>query len=670
MLHTDTFVRLLFLISVAGSEIGEEYDNKPDGHLALSVIKQILLENFRENGPVLISLTSEPNEVEEKFSRALKTQNLQTLNSIEDETLNFVYNYSLWPVSIFQFKNNDSFLEVPKVTNKCYIIFVNPEIQDFVNVVYDTIYLLQGMSSWNSRAKFVVVTYGKLPVDVSHAEVAHQVLSTLKSFHNITNALLLIVNVHAESNSIVTNGNNTDVTIMYAYTFSSYLNGKCDSDVPLLIRKWNLNNEFENIINGIDYFSNRLPKQFMGCTLNIGALGPEPYVMKRNTSKDGKDDFILTGVGLELVILFAVKMNFTVRFLEPITKIDLVPILDYYMIMKTGQMDIAAGCIPHVLVVPAYADVPIPIDIDTFKYIVPCPRPMTKTQKIMALFSLGTWTSILLSLIIVSSLFWLMSNIPIRKSNFTGFNLLAQCFSAAWSVLLGVSVPQMPFSLQTRCLFIIYVWYCFAISTVFQAFFTSFLVEPGYEIQLKNLDDVIRAGLVFGSYNIMELVKAIFQFYEMDQFNYMLYDDIEECVRNVMFERNTFTLFVTYFASYVASLSGVTDESKVVCFLDEQKLTFPLGPLLPLGSPLLHIFNTHIRHCLEGGLLQVYWSKIKHDVKLKADQMDEVGEYVVFNLTHLLPIFIVLLLGYILSAAVFLFEILIKLYVSKKIRNK
>ncbi|KAJ9580366.1 hypothetical protein L9F63_004001 [Diploptera punctata] len=661
MLNFGTFARLFLFISLSGSEIGEEYTNNSDGHLVLSVIKPILLKNFTENGPVLISLANEPDGVEENLSLSLKTENFQTLNFIQDETLNFVNNNSLWPVTVFQLKTNYSFFEVPEVINKCYIMFVNPEVDDFIHDVYDTVNELRSMFTWNPRAKFLVVAYGKLLLDESPAEVAHQILRTLKSFQNISNAVLLIINVHAESNYFVTNE-----SITHAYTFSSYLNGECDSDVPLIIGKWNLNNESGNIIHVIDYFSKRLPKQFMGCTLNVGAAAPELYVMKLNTSKDGEHDFIVTGLGLELVILFAVKMNFTVRFLEPVMKVNISTAVDVVSMWYAGQMDIMAGCIPHALATPPHADLPVAMFIDTFKYIAPCPRPMTKIQKIMTLFSLVTWISIAYVLILVSFLFWLMSNIALRKSNFTGFNLLAQCFSATWAVLLGISVPQIPISLRTRCLFIIYVWYCFAISTVFQAFFTSYLVDLGYEIQLKTLDEVIRAGLVFGSYDIMELAKTVLQTYETDEFKYIIYDDFEECVRNVMFERKTFTIFLSYFASYVASLSGVPDESKVVCFLDDPIFTLSLGPVLPKGSPLLDLLNAHIRHCLEGGLLEVYWSKVKHDVKLKAHHMDEESEYVVFNLNHLLPIFFVLLFGYILSATVFFLEVLIKLCKSKK----
>jgi hypothetical protein len=79
---------------------------------------------------------------------------------------------------------------------------------------------------------------------------------------------------------------------------------------------------------------------------------------------------------------------------------------------------------------------------------------------------------------------------------------LPESISAAWAVLLGVSVPALPVSSGMRFPFIIYVWYCFAIRTIFQAFFTTYLVEPGYEATIETLDDVLRRGLKFGSYDV------------------------------------------------------------------------------------------------------------------------------------------------------------------------
>jgi len=47
-------------------------------------------------------------------------------------------------------------------------------------------------------------------------------------------------------------------------------------------------------------------------------------------------------------------------------------------------------------------------------------------------------------------------------------------------------------------LFFVFVLYCFAISTVFQTFLASALVDPGYENQLISLDEILDSGIEFG----------------------------------------------------------------------------------------------------------------------------------------------------------------------------
>ncbi|KAJ9598746.1 hypothetical protein L9F63_026721 [Diploptera punctata] len=295
--------------------------------------------------------------------------------------------------------------------------------------------------------------------------------------------------------------------------------------------------------------------------------------------------------------------------------------------------------------------------IDTFKHVVPCPQSMAKTEKIVALFSLSTWACMGLVFIFVSILFWILSKYPAQRNAFTGFNLLAQCFSASWAILLGISIPQIPVSLHTRNLFIVYVWYCFAISTVFQAYFTTYLVEPGYGARIKTLEDVMAAGLKLGSYPVMESLQNVIDLPKLSEFQEDVYVDMSECVSSVMFNRKAFTPAISYFPSYLALASGFHDQSKVVCFLDESILTLPMSAGVPMGYPILHILNVHIRRCVEAGLLENYWSEIKHKINLKVKQTDEESEYVVFSLTHLTPVFMLLVFGYVISTILFLCEL-------------
>jgi hypothetical protein len=62
-------------------------------------------------------------------------------------------------------------------------------------------------------------------------------------------------------------------------------------------------------------------------------------------------------------------------------------------------------------------------------------------------------------------------------------------FHNAWTILFGVSVPKMLTRWKQRFLFLLYVYYCFATVTVFQVFFASYLVEPGYGKAITTLDE-------------------------------------------------------------------------------------------------------------------------------------------------------------------------------------
>ncbi|KAJ9578752.1 hypothetical protein L9F63_005041 [Diploptera punctata] len=418
----------------------------------------------------------------------------------------------------------------------------------------------------------------------------------------------------------------------------------------------------------IDFFPNKLPKRFMGCVLNIGAMGLTPDMIKESyTSENGENKFAANGLTLELINLFVKEMKMTPYFQEPIDGTENDRVFTLIGMLMTGEIDILTGEIPLIHPALSLGEPSAPMFISTLKFLVPCPKPLMKTEKMLHLFTLSSWISMGLVFTFVSVLFWILSNYPIRRNDFTAFSLLAQCFSGAWAVLLGNSVPQMPLSLGTRTLFIIYVWYCFAITTVFQAFFTTYLVEPGFEARLKNLDDVRRAGLKYVFFPTTEAYQKLVDIDEVDAFEKEYFSDILEGYSSVMFKRNTFMTSQEHYPSYLARLSGFDDEGNVVCYLDESIVTWPIGALLTKGHPLLQIINLHITRCIEGGLLEAYWTKLKHETNLKANTTEKNSEYVVFCLMHLFPMFILLSFGYILSTFSFLCELILFRMKSKRI---
>ncbi|KAJ9573922.1 hypothetical protein L9F63_008695 [Diploptera punctata] len=596
-----------FLLNCA---IGESFSEKNGESLVQSLIEHMLVKKFAQEGPVVILLA---NDIQEDGVASVNAVELpKTTQWLQETSFKIVSENYLWPISVHHPENEEFSIDF---VTKHYIIFINPQIEELNNNFTDYVDNLKRAAFWNPRSNFLVFTSGKL--EVPPHEFANTVLIILKKVANIINAVLFIFtsDVYAKNYSYYKNETNKttvdDVTTILAYTLFPYLNGACNEDVTSLIWKWTVHTASEDSFRGIDLFPNKLPKTFTECVLNIGAFGPEPYVIKEDyTTVEGENKFVLGGVAMEFTKLFVKQMNFTPNYHEPLLNLKIDSVFELGMKLISRDIDLISGTVPHLRELHVYGDASVPMISDTVQYVVPCPKPMRKTERIIALFSLSTWTCMGFVFIFVSFLLWSLSNYPTRTIGFTGFNLLAQCFSAAWAVLLGISVPQMPLSLGTRPLFIIYVWYCFVINTMFQAYFTSFLVEPGYEARLETLDDVRRAGLKAGIYTIMETMRELIDFNELIGFEENVYSDFDECVSSVMFKGGMFAPSVSYFPSYLASKSGVSDHSKVICFLDESVITLQLGSIVPKGHPLLHILNVHIRRCLEGGLLETYWSKL------------------------------------------------------------
>ena len=74
---------------------------------------------------------------------------------------------------------------------------------------------------------------------------------------------------------------------------------------------------------------------------------------------------------------------------------------------------------------------------------------------------------------------------------------------------MGVSVPEMPRIFRVRTLFILFLLYSFALGTIFQSFFTSFLVSPGYVSRISSLED-IHSGLKYGSNShVVEFLRDV-----------------------------------------------------------------------------------------------------------------------------------------------------------------
>jgi hypothetical protein len=232
---------------------------------------------------------------------------------------------------------------------------------------------------------------------------------------------------------------------------------------------------------------------------------------------------------------------------------------------------------------------------------------------------------------------------------------------------VGVSVPQQPTASILRVFFFLYVCFCFAISTVVQAFFVSYLVEPKYEKRLETLDDLLHSDVVYGYHPVINYFHNSMSYHEFASFieHKKLQEDCSDsrkCVERMITKRDIASVAAVFYATYVAMEMGTVDVNKVICSLDEAFMSVGLTVLFKKGNPLLGRFNILMRRCLEAGLQERLWTELQHRASLIG--RDRIGEaaddaYFAFTVSHLKPSFVVLLVGTLLSAVVFIGELIV-----------
>ena len=138
--------------------------------------------------------------------------------------------------------------------------------------------------------------------------------------------------------------------------------------------------------------------------------------------------------------------------------------------------------------------------------------------------------------------------------------------------------------------------------------------------------------------------------------------DIRNCVKRMITKRDMATVIATIFATYVAKEMGTVDVRKVICSPDQVAFSGGLTILFKKGNPLLDRFNILMRRYLEAGLLEMHWAQLQHRASLKGGKRftEAAGDiFFVFSVSHLMPAFVVLLVGSLLSSVVFIAELIV-----------
>jgi hypothetical protein len=393
-------------------------------------------------------------------------------------------------------------------------------------------------------------------------------------------------------------------------------------------------------------------------------------ILVKHNKTDGSMTYEYSGIEAVYLQLLSARMNMTLVFLPPPEKKYFVEFL-YYTLSSvfTGEADIAIGNIPLHFLPVAYCEPTKTYVHGTLKWYVPCAKPIRRVDSLINLFTAPAWSVLVLLLVLSAVTLWCLANIPhscVTRETVV-YRYLSQCCSNVWAIFLGVAVAEMPRTFRLRVFFFLFVCYSFAVNTVFQAYFTSFLTEPMFEKQIRTFDELKRSKIGQLEHPSMEELGT-----------YINYDkhrklkgrnerclDFKKCLSRLLDGETVAMLISDLWAEYAASSSGRGQAS--LCAIDQNELSFRFTMYLSKGSPFRDRFNVLIQRCLEAGLGNKYWSQMTWKLTLKGSGEHGGGNvassnnvYFAFTVFHLRVAFCLLAFGGALSSIVFIAELLSK----------
>jgi hypothetical protein len=516
-----------------------------------------------------------------------------------------------------------------------------PEQENLVDQLDD----MKESPSWNPRARFLVVVTGTC--SQSPRMMAQDTAEELWNGYKILDVLLLIPEIGTSSFGL--------------YTWIPYQsNVKCAEIEVFLIDRWLLEGN-GRFLHEKPLFPVKIPKQFHGCPVKVSPVDTPPlYLLIRNST----NQVIYTGMEMELFQLFASAVNITAIY-QYIPPGDRIEIHFKALVDLQARTDMVFGGFPLHPYLHPFGDYTVSYIEEVFKWYVPCSTPALRMEKVMKTFTPSMWAAVGFVLILATVMMWLLAKCHFSPEPAT-FTHVSGCFYVVWAVALGVSVPVMPRNSTPRALFLFLVFYSFVISSLFQTFFISILVDPGFGKQIKTLKELNQSNLFHcidpaSEYLLYNADPTYYDQIHLKKIDYVKQD----CILHYISRRDMVMVYNHLLTEhFTVAGQPVGRPALRVCTLDDNIYKLHFSIYLTKGNPLLGPFNYAIRRLTETGVkdklmwdIKTSWryeNKPTNGVLIDPVYMhNETTDYFVFSMSHLKLAFNILGLGCLFGFVVF-----------------
>jgi FtsH-binding integral membrane protein len=280
-------------------------------------------------------------------------------------------------------------------------------------------------------------------------------------------------------------------------------------------------------------------------------------------------------------------------------------------------------------------------------------------------FAASVWASLILAFVAFAIVMWGLAKLPDEPQESARYRNFVGMLQTLMAIFLNVSVNRMPSKTFIRLCFFLWIWSSFALTTVFQIYFTSFLVDPGHKKQVSDVEELLASNLILTfdiGYNDLfigtdERAKLILS-------RHVTCPDFGACARRTATVGDAATILdFERFGIFKHKFVDDDGGGSLLCRLPDKISGYEITMYMQKGNPLFRPVNDVILRLLEAGLVDFWWSMVVYLQKFSTEKEEGVVApitFFVFSLSHLYVAFTFLALGCCISGVVFILEIVYK----------
>jgi len=525
-----------------------------------------------------------------------------------------------------------------------------------VNSLREQVQKLETFSAWNSRAKFVIVLLAEEMTDPR--KVAKDALQELWR-KQVMNAVVLL-----PASSDVSNVLTVSVYTWFPYEHPSGLCGQLRDIIH--INSWIMDEEGGRFLQNSSLYPEKVPDDLKGCPIRASTFEFYPFVICDKRLGIGTNTSIVDGLEIRLMRCVAEGMNMTLILQIPPgderggiqlkngTWTGLRADIMY------GRADITFASLLSKLEDHLIFDITINYFTDRFTWFVARAKPYPRWLGMARVFDPMTWFVGFLVIILASIFMRILHSFnTIKRDEVSGtYWRFAMCLSTMWAVFLGQGVPTMPRSLPLRSFILSMIIYSLAVNTIFQTFFTSYVVNPGLLHQISDVDELTESDLIYAFYEVLD---KFFTEDFLQRLKPRVLCEPFKCLDYVATHDNYATFCGRALLAYIVDEMMKQEGKHEIYAFREDSFELNSVMLMPKGSHLLDRVNKVMSHIVEAGLPNQFLKSILDARRIEAGILameDLSDEYSALSMNHMQGSFFFLLMGLALGLVMFLFELL------------